>query len=250
MTDATPYETPSTGKDDPIRSQAEAAREKLGEAKHAIADEARSFAESAKVKAQDEAQARTAQISSAMGDFAAAMRKAGDELGERDQTFAAKLIGQAVDGIEALSGNLGDKKPEEMLHMVRDFGRNNPTAFVAASVLAGFALGRFARSSAQHSHGADGFGQGAADTSHEMTSPTASTATPSATEPSFSSTTDGLEGSALESSAGAGLDPVTPQPLASGDLRAEDGAGLGSGVDEGDDADTTGRSGSDPIRGL
>ncbi|CAN5202176.1 hypothetical protein BH10PSE3_BH10PSE3_01470 [soil metagenome] len=48
------------------------------------------------------------------------------------------------------------KRPDEMLCAVRDFGRANPAALIAASVLAGIALGRLARASGDHVHAAPG----------------------------------------------------------------------------------------------
>lgn len=154
MTDPIPTPASATGSStDALRSDAGAVRETLGQARDYVADEARSFAQSAKDKAEHAAGDKKAQIATAMEDFAAAMRKAGDELEERDQTFAAQLLGQAMDGLEQLTRSLNDKSPQEMIHSVRDFGRHNPTAFVAGSVLAGFALGRFARSSEHHLSG-------------------------------------------------------------------------------------------------
>jgi hypothetical protein len=56
-------------------------------------------------------------------------------------------VGQAADGLERLSLSLADKRPEELLDGVRDFGRKHPLAFIAGGVLVGVALGRFVRSS-------------------------------------------------------------------------------------------------------
>jgi hypothetical protein len=91
-----------------------------------------------------------------LGDFASAIRKAGDDLAQNDQSLAGKVVKQAADGLESFTRSIGDKRPEDLLNAVRDFGRNNPAAFIAGSVLLGIALGRLAKSTEQR--GADGGG--------------------------------------------------------------------------------------------
>ena len=86
----------------------------------------------------------------AMTVFAAAIRKAGQELAQHDQSLAARMIKQAADGLEDISRSVMNKKPEELLDAGRQFGRDNPVAFGAAAVLAGLAVGRFLRSSEGH----------------------------------------------------------------------------------------------------
>jgi hypothetical protein len=61
--------------------------------------------------------------------------------------MAARLVSRAAEGLEDVSRTLADKRPSEMVDGLRDFGRRNPTAFLAGSVLLGVALGRFLRSS-------------------------------------------------------------------------------------------------------
>lgn len=135
---------------DPLGAEAQAAKEKLAETVGVVKGEAAHFAEAAKEKAAETAEQGKETITTALADFSEAIRRAGEELGEKDQTLAARLVAQAADGLETLSRAVSEKRPEDMLNAVRDFGRNNPTAFLAGSVLAGLALGRFARSSAAH----------------------------------------------------------------------------------------------------
>jgi hypothetical protein len=143
--------TPSTTSDRASPSgQTSEAREKLQGAGQAVRGEAAHFAERARTQVADQVEEKKEAVTDALGAFADAIRKAGDELGSRDQTFVAKLAGQAADGLQSLSRNLAGKSPEDMLHAARDLGRNNPTAFLAGAVLAGVAIGRFARSSAAH----------------------------------------------------------------------------------------------------
>lgn len=129
------------------RRPTEVAKERLNQAGQALKGEAQSFADGAKTQAAEKAEAAKTQVGSTIHTFADAIRKAGDDLGEHDQTFAARLVREAADGLEGFSRALSEKRPEEMLDTVRDFGRRNPAAFVAGSVLVGLAVGRFFRAS-------------------------------------------------------------------------------------------------------
>lgn len=123
------------------------AKQMAGKAAEAVKAEAQSFAGTAQQRLRGEAQKHTQTATKTLGDFAGAIRKAGDELSQADQSPAAKLVGQAADGLERLSLSLADKQPEDLLDAVRDFGRRHPMAFIAGGVLVGVALGRFVRSS-------------------------------------------------------------------------------------------------------
>lgn len=105
---------------------------------------------SRKTREQIESQKRAA--ADTLDEFANAIRHAGEELAQHDQTLAGRMVKQAADGLERFSRSVADKRPEELLDAVRDFGRRNPLALVAGSVLAGVALARFLRSSSQHDH--------------------------------------------------------------------------------------------------
>lgn len=133
--------TETTGATDK-KAKAKAA---VSQASQALKQEAQTFATAAQEKARTEAQRRTETATRTLGDFANAIRRAGDELSQADQSPAARLIGQAADGLENLSRNLAGKQPEELLDAVRDFGRRHPAAFIGGAVLAGIALGRFVR---------------------------------------------------------------------------------------------------------
>lgn len=137
-------ETPST--------QIDQVKEGLGQAGEAVRAEAAHFAEAARDEVTEQVEAGTQAVTGALDGFAEAIRKASEELSQQDQTFAARFAGQAAEGLQAVSRTLSGKSPEEMLHTARDFGRDNPTAFLAGAVLAGVALGRFARSSAERAN--------------------------------------------------------------------------------------------------
>lgn len=140
---------------DPLKSQVSQAREKLVETGEAVRGEAAHFAERAREEIAHTVETKTDSVAGALDVFADAVRKAAEELSAQDQSMAAKLATNAADGLQTFSRNLGGKSAEEMLHSLRDLGRNNPSVFIAGAVVAGLAIGRFARSSASHEHGSD-----------------------------------------------------------------------------------------------
>ncbi len=192
------------------KAQAKAA---IGQASQALKQEAQTFATAAQEKARTEAQRRTETATKTLGDFANAIRRAGDELAQNDQSPAARFIGQAADGLENFSRNLAGKQPEELLDTVRDFGRRHPIAFIGGAVLAGLALGRFVRAS-DDSFGLSG---GLSDDVGGTPYPVATTA--------YSGTAGSDD---LEVGAAGGL-ASAPTTLAGGGLA---GAGLASTIDD------------------
>jgi hypothetical protein len=125
-------------------------KEMITAATETVKQEVATFASSVKDKTKDQVEQRKDTATRTVGDFANAVRHAGDELAQHDQSAVGRVVKQAADGLEHLSRTVAEKRPEELLDAVRDFGRSNPTAFIAGSVLLGVALGRFARSSESH----------------------------------------------------------------------------------------------------
>lgn len=86
--------------------------------------------------------------SESLHGFADSVKTARDALAKDNPGLVSDLVGQAAEGLESLSRSLEKTSGGEMIDAVRDFGRRNPMGFIAASVLAGFAVSRFAVSSA------------------------------------------------------------------------------------------------------
>lgn len=131
--------------------QTGSAKQMAADAARTVKDEAASFAGGAREKAAEKLEQQKETATRTLGDFANAIRRAGYELDGADQTMATQLVRQAADGLEGFARTVADKRPEELLDAVRDFGRRNPTAFIAGSVLAGIAIGRFLKSSSPSS---------------------------------------------------------------------------------------------------
>jgi len=112
--------------------------------KGAIADEARTLGSEAIHAAESQAEKLKESTASHLDAFADALSKASKELGQNQPGPAAELVSNAAQGLESLSRSLQGKSTGEMVEAVRRLGRDNPFGFIAGSVLAGFALGRFA----------------------------------------------------------------------------------------------------------
>lgn len=152
---------PSPGASGPSNA-ADSAKAAAGAAVDTLKTEAASFADTAKGQVRETLQEKKGIASDALSDFANAIRRASEELSQSDRSAASGMVRQAADGLEGLSRSVSEKQPEEMLHALRNFGRENPTAMIAGSVLAGLALGRFLRAS-DKPRGDEGAGTSSSD---------------------------------------------------------------------------------------
>lgn len=148
-----------------LEREAASALETFSDARRMAEERARSLVGDAAEQARSYADSQKETAAQSLKDFAEAVRRASDELGSRDQTLAARFVREAAGGLEGLSQSVGGRSIEGMLDTLRDFGRSNPTAFIAGSVLAGIAIGRFARASNErddhrYEHDFTGQGQG------------------------------------------------------------------------------------------
>jgi hypothetical protein len=111
-----------------------------------------SVAESAKdlaAQAGDKLLSSVAEQKAAGADFvsgmAGAMRRAANEFGDVPQ--AAQYIRLAADQIDSVSDSFRRRDLNQLVSDVQDFARRQPTAFMGAAVLAGFAVMRFLKTS-------------------------------------------------------------------------------------------------------
>jgi hypothetical protein len=152
-----PTTTTGFGSDDSGKSSP---RQMAAAAGETVKQEVATFASAAQEKAKGQVETTAESATRTLGEFASAIKTAGDELSQHDQSLAGKMVKQAGDGLENLARSLSDKRPEELMDAVRDFGRRNPVAFIAGGVLLGLAAGRFMRSSAPHAGASAGSGIG------------------------------------------------------------------------------------------
>jgi hypothetical protein len=125
------------------------------EASDAVVSEAQALGVQAQQVAEDQAEKVKEATATHMDGFADALRAASDELSNNQSGPAAEFVANAASGLEDLSRSLHGKTTGEMIESVRRFGRDNPMGFLAGSVLAGLALGRFAAAGTPSSGPAD-----------------------------------------------------------------------------------------------
>lgn len=100
-----------------------------------LADETRGFAEEQKAAGADN-----------MARLGSAVHGAAEQIA-RELPQAAGFIHSAADTLQSASSTLRERSIEDMVEGFRDFARRQPAAAFAGSVLAGFALARFLKSS-------------------------------------------------------------------------------------------------------
>lgn len=157
----------ATGGSLPVGARLQADKNKLSEvvsdASDAVRKEAKALGSEAQQMAETQAEKVKEAATSHMDAFANALRAASDELGKNQSGPAAEMVSHAASGLETLSRSLHGKSTGEMLDVVRQFGRDNPIGFMAGSVLAGLALGRFATASSPSADTSAGDSRGGAD---------------------------------------------------------------------------------------
>lgn len=80
--------------------------------------------------------------------IARAVHGAADQLQESSPQIA-HYVQEAASAMDGLARSLRDSSPGQLMGQMDDLARRQPVAFFGAAVLAGFALARFARSSAE-----------------------------------------------------------------------------------------------------
>jgi len=123
----------------------------MGGIKDRLSEGAQALGSQAKEQASSYVESGKSAVTDSLEQFAQAIRKASDELSRQDQSMAAQMIRQAANGLEGLSRSIEGTEIDDVIRAARQFGRRNPTVLIGGAVLAGLALGRFARASSQRS---------------------------------------------------------------------------------------------------
>lgn len=84
----------------------------------------------------------------AVSGVARAVSSAADEL-ERESPLIARYVREAASSVENLSGSLRERSMQDMVRGTSDFVRRQPGTVFAGAVLAGLAMSRFAKASAE-----------------------------------------------------------------------------------------------------
>ncbi len=107
----------------------------------------RGYVEMAKTALRDEAEARKGRLAHRASSLVESLRAAADHLDSRSEDGIARGARYAADEVEELVTAFGSRDIREIVDEVDAFARRRPALFVGALAVAGFALGRFARSS-------------------------------------------------------------------------------------------------------
>lgn len=135
--------------DDGIDRDDTSARRTFQDASDGLKRQARTAVEEAQRTAATYAEDGMNTAASHLSDFARAVRSASDELAERDQGVAARVVTEAADGLERVASSVSGASADELMGSVQTFARRNPGAFMIGAVLAGVALGHLAKTTSR-----------------------------------------------------------------------------------------------------
>ena len=135
-----------------IQQETQSAGEALHDARDEVARRASAYAGEAQQAVAEKAEQAQRDIGSSLSAFGGALRAASNHLAESDQSAASQFMQEAASGLERLSSSLKEKPFGQVLEDVQSFGRQNPGALLAGSVLAGLGLGRFIKASPPGNH--------------------------------------------------------------------------------------------------
>jgi hypothetical protein len=126
-------------------------KERIKEAFSSAAEQtqkqAGAVAERISSKARDVAEQQKAAGADQVSGVANAMEAAAGEL-ERQMPLAAGYIEDVAKRLDTVASALRERSVDDMLGNAADFARKQPALFFAGAMAAGFALSRFAKSSA------------------------------------------------------------------------------------------------------
>ncbi|WP_209381235.1 hypothetical protein [Pararoseomonas baculiformis] len=131
------------------------AKETLSSAKEEAGARAEELLHAGRERAEGLAEEGKAAAAERASGFASAIRNAADDL-EDTSPEIARHVRTAAESVEGISAALRDRSAGELMQDVTDFARRQPAAFFGVAALAGFALVRFARSSAENPSMAEG----------------------------------------------------------------------------------------------
>ncbi len=135
---------------------AEKAREGLGAAADMTKDAAKAIKQEATARASETVETLREATSARVEDARETLVTTGERLARSLQDSAedldglqSRVLSGLADGVTDATDRLRSHSPGDLLSQTRRFARDNPGLFAAGAALAGFALARFLRSSAE-----------------------------------------------------------------------------------------------------
>jgi gas vesicle protein len=140
-----------------IHAEAERQAERLKEHAHDLKGEAAEAASRAGGAIQSKARSIAEEARRGLADevtsLARALHASAERLEEEQHRGTARAIHEAASGIERFASGFREEGLETMMHRTESFARRQPALFFGGAVVAGFALTRFLRSSAERQGG-------------------------------------------------------------------------------------------------
>lgn len=110
------------------------------------------MAEQARTKTTDAIEKQKNSMADQVGGFAAVLHNTADELNDRQQTSLAHHTHGMASRLDDLAGALHGQNIGDLLDQIQDFAKRRPGLFIGGTVVAGFLLARFLKSSGSHGH--------------------------------------------------------------------------------------------------
>ena len=121
------------------------AKEVAGEIKH----EMQRLKEEAKQRGESLFRGQRNAAASEVGGMAEALHRTAQQLNEREQGTTARYVDRAAGALDRMVDTIREGDLRTMMRKTEDFARRNPGVFFGGSVLVGFMLSRFLKSSAE-----------------------------------------------------------------------------------------------------
>jgi hypothetical protein len=131
-----------------VSSLASTAKEQVASVAAVAKEQAGAYIEPLKEKALNLAEEKKQTGIEQIGRVAQAVHAAASQI-EREIPQAATYIHRAAEGLEQASTAISNRSVGDMVDYVEDFARRNPAAFFGSTILAGFVLSRFLKSSSE-----------------------------------------------------------------------------------------------------
>lgn len=129
-----------------------------------VKEKARETASNVGDQVADRASEQKNRATESLGNVAQAIRKAGDELRQQDQSGIARYTDEFAGQVDRLSSYLQNRSVGDLLHDVEGFARREPGLFLGAAFALGLLGSRFIKSSNpnrnEDSYGSGGYGYG------------------------------------------------------------------------------------------
>lgn len=137
-------------------------RDRLRESTAGMASTAKSYAGDMASRAKDKGRSMFEQQKESalgqVGNVAQAIRSTATNLQGEGQDQTARYVQMIADQLESIGGRLRDKDLDTLVQDAQNLARRSPGTFIAGSVVAGFLLARFFKSSSERRMAYGGYG--------------------------------------------------------------------------------------------